>query len=226
MAKYNSNKVRNIVESLATVYGIPMAHWHVTYGTALVVHGLTATTTDVDLSLNEEDWNELARYIDVDTDQLGPIIELPGKIEIRPLSNLPHPTTFVRNHGFMVADLESLYNAYRALVETPFTHRDKHNQDKARVILLETTINRKRMRGNEELRRDCDAVSESAMNLIIQTNFAKTFPKIDEHGTQYFGEIKDAAKDTWSYMISHTEPVIEIEHEKMGNRYRVRVERI
>lgn len=226
MQHYNSSKVKNIIESLATIYGIPMNRWHVTYGTALVMHDIVSTTTDVDLSLNEEDWVALTRYNDVDSDELGAIIELPGKIEIRPLENLKHVTTFVRNHGFMVADLESLCDAYRSLVETPFSHRDKHDQDKARLVLLEVAIHLRQQRGNEELRRDCDMVAECAMDLIIQTNLAKTFSKVAEHIDDYSGKIKDAAKDSWSYEISATEPVIEIEHEKMGNRYRVRVERI
>lgn len=226
MAHYNSNKIRTVIESLANVYGIPMSRWHVTYGTAMVVHGLVPTTQDIDVSLNEEDWLELKRYCDVDSDALGKIIELPGKIEIRPLENIHHATTFVRWHGFMVADLESLHNAYRALVEVPFTHREKLEQDKKRVELLESTIRWKRMRGDEELRRDCDMVTDCAMDLVIQTNLAHTFSKVKLTNTDYFGEIKDAAKGTWSYMISHTEPVIEIEHEKMGDRYRVRVERI
>lgn len=226
MAHYNSNKIRTIIESLATIYGIPMSRWHVTYGTAMVVHGLVTTTQDIDVSLNEEDWIQFTQYCEVDSDSLGTIVSLPGKIEIRSLEYLPHETTFVRHHGFMVADLESLHNAYRSMVEVPLSHREKLEQDKARVVLLESTINWKRKRGDAELRRDCDMVTECAMDLVIGTNMAHTFSKVGLRNTDYFGEVKDSAKDTWSYMISHTEPVIEIEHEKMGNRYRVRVERI
>lgn len=228
MQKYNSSKIRSVIEALACVYGINLSRWHVTYGTAMVMHGLATSSPDIDIGLNDEDWKTFSEYHTVITDELGPIIELPGKVEVRPLTTVHHPFMFVRKHGFMVADLVSLHAAYCLMIDTPLPGRDKREQDQDRVNILVTELNRLRMRGDVELRRDADMLAECAMDLIIQNNLSGVFAKVSEKHSEheYYGEIKDAARDTWAYMVNHKDPVIEIEHEKMGHRYRVRVDKI
>lgn len=199
MQHYNRPKVRNIIESLATVYGIPVDRWFLTFGTAMVVHGLNTSTGDVDVTLGQEDWANFSQYHDVNTDTLGPIIELPGKIEVRPMLTLMTEHNFIRQHGVMVGDLRSLHQAYTWFQENPVTGRNKEGSDLNNINKLVMRINQDKQGIATEIEQGVNSVLQDAIAMVVELGSSKLFEKMGED--VYRTTVKDNNNSRWGVKV-------------------------
>ena len=199
MHHYNSKQIRKMVESLAMVYNIPVERWFLTYGTAMVVHGLSNGTGDIDISLNKEDWEVLNTYLDVDSDALGQIIELPGKIEIRSMESLMTEHTFIRLDGVMVPTLESLHHSYVWFTEHDVFGRDKRDADLRNINLLAMRINADKHRDSAHIAQVLSTVMADAVSMIIQLESSKMFDMMGDDC--YRATIQDDSNAKWGVKV-------------------------
>jgi hypothetical protein len=196
---YNRQHIRKMIESLATVYNIPAERWYLTFGTAMVVHGLNTSTSDVDITLSEDDWKIMAKYHEVNTDTLGPIIELPGKVEIRPMETLMSDHVWTRLNHTMVPTKQSLHSAYTWLIENPIPGRDKLDADLKNLNKLDVVLESDKNEIEKQITQVLSTVMSDAVSMVIQLESSKLFELIgdDVHRTT----IKDDSNDKWGVKV-------------------------
>lgn len=226
MAIYDRSKIRNVLSSLATVYEIPAKNWMLTYGTAMVMHDLETATGDLDITVKMSDWDTLIQFHKPYNDALGPIIELPGKIEIRPIATLQPETVFVTIDGCRVADMPSLLGAYKSLLAQPLEGRNKMDKDFQRSVQLELRIEQLGQMHDIAFQREGDLIAEAAVDLIIYANLSKIMERVKERNRAYKGYFEDAGKVHWVYQIETDGKTIEVRDTNDGVNYRVQIEAI
>lgn len=204
---YSREKVTRMISSLAMVYGIPAERWFLTYGTAMVMHGLISSTGDIDITLGQEDWAAMSTYHDVNTDVLGPIIELPGKVEIRPMSTIMTEHEWCKRHSVMVATLESLHTAYQWMLDNPVTGRDKRNADFENLTRVMMQINANKDRTADQITQVLSTVMSDAVSMIVQLEASKLFDIMGDevHRTT----IKDDSHSKWGVKVHPKAKAIE-----------------
>jgi hypothetical protein len=206
MPNYNASKVRKIVESLATVYGIDDSEFMLTYGTAMVMHGLCQTTDDMDITVNSTVFDKLRQWITPTTDALGEVIWMPGAIEIRPLSTLRTGSFFQRINHCQVQTLDSLLQAYRDLQADPIKDRSKCDEDLRKINVLVTEINRLNNETDAIVKRSGKIIAEEAQHLMIELAASRFFEKLE--GPLRL-TIKDPINRKWTVTFNPADQSIE-----------------
>lgn len=199
---YTAAKIRNLIESLSLVYNIPQINWMLTYGTAMCVHGLVPNSGDIDITLATDDFNRVAEYIKPKHDETGPVIWMPGKVEIRPLSTLPSEHWFETVNHCRVATLESLLGAYQYLVDHPLPNRFKDGEDAQKIKQLTLEINRRGEKFNADLARDLTLAAEAVMDTGICFDLSQIWNKLDEPRVVF---VKDASNRKWDFTFDPTD---------------------
>lgn len=199
---YTAAKIRNLIESLALVYDIPQNNWMLTYGTAMCMHGLVPSSADLDVTLSTEDFNRVAEYIKPKHDETGPVIWMPGRVEIRPLTTLPSEHWFETVNHCRVATLESLVTAYRHVLNNPIPNRFKDGEDARKINVLTLEINRRGEKFNADLARDLKNAAEQVMDTGICFDLTQIWNKLDGPRVVI---IKDAGNRKWDFTFDPTD---------------------
>lgn len=196
---YSREKISRMIASLAMVYGIPAERWFLTYGTAMVVHGLSSSTGDIDITLGQEDWAAMSTYHDVNTDSLGPIIELPGKVEIRPMSTIMTTHEWCRRHSTMVATLESLRDAYEWMLVNPVDGRNKGEADRGNLNRVLMKIDAEKDKTAHQITQVLSTVMSDAVSMIVQLEASKLFDIMGDE--VHRATIKDDSHSKWGVKV-------------------------
>lgn len=206
MSNYNASKVRRIVESLSTLYNIDASEFMLTYGTAMVMHGLCRTTDDMDITVNSTVFDQLRQWIAPTKDEKGEVIWMPGAIEIRPLTTLRTGSFFQRVNHCQVQTLDSLLASYRDLQADPIKNRSKCDEDLRKINLLVTEINRLSFEIGADVKRSAGIIGAEVQHLMIELVGSKLFEKLDGPLSVSF---KDTINRRWSVTYNPTDKSIE-----------------
>lgn len=206
--RYNARKIRTLVESLSTIYAIPMQEWIVTYGSAMVLHGELQVTEDLDITLPNASFEYLSAFIKPQTDQLGEWIEIPGNIEIRPRATFPVDLHTVKINHLTCQSQESLISAYGHLVANPIPGRLKTEQDDMRRRILVEARERESNLG-KALAEEYGGRYGAIIAKIIKTNVFNEFMK-HLNGTTTRIEFKDDQHVKWRMTANGLENTVAI----------------
>lgn len=197
MPMYDAQQIKQMVSSLAYVYGVSIAEFVITRESALVMHGIKEKCYDVSIVLSPVIFNVVTNEFPCKLDT----IKLPGSVTVyKELVN--GKEVFIDER--CVQSLEDLLNYYMSVSHEECAS-DMSVDDT--ILAIENEMERLSNVSSNDALRYCDHLADEAMCLIVQNEMSGILSKLKQSHTTV---ITDAAKRRWSVTFKPAQKMIEL----------------